>query len=129
MPAFVIARKNEQYLDAPVFHAGPNLDEEAVAVFTKRSLAQAYIDEAGWADDHSVESLTAMQLLRWMIHAHEDRAQYLTIDLDRTAQLAGEPQRVLAIEEKLADFAEQLTRAVLARRMASVPTSPPAEVA
>lgn len=119
MPAFVIAKKNEQYLDAPVFHAGPNLDEEAVAVFTRRALAQSYIDDAGW-DDHCVEPLTGVQLLRWMVHAHEDRAQYLTIDLDRRAQLAGEPQRVVVIEEKLAGFAEQLTRDVLAKRMAAV---------
>ena len=33
MNAFVVARKNAEYLDSPVFHAGEKADEEAIAVF------------------------------------------------------------------------------------------------
>lgn len=50
MSVYVIAMKNREFLDTPVFHAGPSGNDEAVAVFNNRESAQQYIDEAGWSD-------------------------------------------------------------------------------
>ena len=48
MSLYVIARKSEDFLDSPVFHAGPDDEQEVIAVFTKPGLAEAYIEDAGW---------------------------------------------------------------------------------
>lgn len=110
--AYVIAQRGRDYLDSPVFHAGATGQEEAIAVFTSVDLAQKYIDDAGWADEHQAGLLDELQLLRWVVRAHEQGTQYVVINPNRTAQMAGEAQQVVAIEEKLAAFAEALTREI-----------------
>lgn len=115
MAAFVISGLNEQYLDTPVFYAGARGEEEAVAVFTHRPAAEAYLEDAGWGEDHRVEELTALELLRWLVHADQEGARYLTVNPDRSTHLAGRPQPVLVIEREVAGYAEQLTEAILRR--------------
>lgn len=56
MSVYVIAKKNREFLDTHVFHAGPSGNEEAVAVFSNRKPAQQCIDEADWSD-HEVGKL------------------------------------------------------------------------
>ena len=70
MPVYVIAKKGCEFLDTPVFHAGPSGKDEAVAVFNNRESAQQYIDEAGWSDQE-VGELAPLQFLRWIVKAHE----------------------------------------------------------
>jgi hypothetical protein len=50
MPVYVIAKAGHEFLDTPVFHAGPSGGEEAIAVFTDRDSADQYIHDAGWSD-------------------------------------------------------------------------------
>lgn len=84
-------------------------------MFTHRSAAEAYLQEAGWEDDHQVEQLSAPELLRWLVHADQEGARYLTVNPDRSTHLAGTPQPVLVIEREVAGYAEQLTEAILRR--------------
>lgn len=107
----VIAKKNREFLDTPVFHAGPSGNEEAIAVFSNRESAQQYIDEAGWSD-HEVGELTPLQLLRWMVKAHEDGTAFLAVNPDRPGQLASKPQDVITIEAKLSEIANSLSAAL-----------------
>jgi hypothetical protein len=114
MSAYVIAKKEEELLDTPVFYAGESNAEEALAVFTRQAAAAQYIEDAGWNADHQVGELTAIDLLRWMVKAHDEGTQYLAINPDRGRQLAGQRQQTIVIEAKLASFAEALTRDILA---------------
>jgi len=108
MSLCVIAKKNREFLDTPVFHAGPSGNEEAIAVFSNRESAQQYIDEAGWSD-HEVGELTPLQLLRWMVKAHEDGTAFLAVNPNRPGQLASKPQVVITIEAKLSEIANSLS--------------------
>jgi hypothetical protein len=114
MSAYVIAEKDEELLDTPVFYAGESNAEEAIAVFTRRDAAAQYIEDAGWNGDYEVGELTAIDLLRWIVRAHDEGTQYLAINPDRGRQFAGEKQEIIVIEAKLAGFAEALTRDILA---------------
>jgi len=110
MSAHAVAKRGVKFLDTPVFYAGPSGQEEAIAVFTDRSIAQRYIDQVGWADDHEIGELNELQLLRWTTTAHEQGSKFLTINPDRQSQMAGDRQEVLVIKEKLAAFAHSLMR-------------------
>ncbi|HYW80648.1 MAG TPA: hypothetical protein VE890_13785 [Thermoguttaceae bacterium] len=112
MPVYVIAKAGREFLDTPVFHAGPSGSEEAIAVFTDRDSADQYINEAGWSD-HEVGELTSLQLLQWMVKAHGDGTRLLAVNPDRTGQLAGKRQVVVTIEEQLTQIANSLCRDVL----------------
>lgn len=121
MSAYVITTRGAEFFDTPVFFAGLSGEEEAIAVFTTRSNAQRYIEEAGWADEHEVGELDESQLLQWTVKAHQQGAQYLAIDPDRQRQLAGEQQEIIVIEAKLADYAESLTRDILTSTQQDAP--------
>ena len=109
----VIAKKNCEFLDTPVFHAGSSGNEEAIAVFTNPKSAQQYIDEAGWSD-HEVGELTPLQLLRWMVKAHEGGTTLLAINPNRSGQLASKPQDAVSIEAKLSEIANSLSASLQA---------------
>lgn len=111
MSIYVIAKKDCEFLDTPVFHAGPSGDEEAVAVFNNRVSAQAYLDEAGWSD-HEVGELTPLQLLRWIVKVHEGGTAFLAVNPVRPEQLAGKQQDVIMIEAKLSEMADSLLAAL-----------------
>ncbi len=108
MSVYVIAKKNSEFLDTPVFHAGPSGNEEAVAVFNNRESAQQYIVEAGWSDQE-VGELSPLQLLRWMVKAHEGGTALLTVNPSRSGQVAGKQQEVVVIEAKLSKIADLLS--------------------
>lgn len=108
MSAFVIAKKNSEFLDAPVFRAGADGGEEAVAIFTSRDAATKYIEEAGWAGDHEVGVLEPIQVLRWIVSAHEQGTGMVVVNPDRARQLGGEPQSVVYLDEPMGTFAELL---------------------
>jgi hypothetical protein len=114
MSAYVIAKKEEELLDTPVFYAGESNGEEAIAVFTRRDAAAQYIEDAGWNADHQVGELTAIDLLRWIVKAHDNGTQYLAVNPVYHRQVAEEKQETIVIETKLAGFAEALTRDILA---------------
>lgn len=114
MPAYVIAGKEEELLDTPVFYAGDSNAEEAIAVFTRQDAAAQYIEDAGWNAGHQVGELTAIDLLRWIVKAHDEGTQYLAVNPVYHCQVAGEKQQAIVIEAKLAGFAEALTRDILA---------------
>ena len=111
MSVYEIAMKDREFLDTPVFHTGPSGNEEAVVVFNNRESAQQYIDESGWSD-HEVGELTPLQLLRWMVKAHEDGTAFLAVNPDWPGQLANKPQEIITIEAKLSEIANLLSAAL-----------------
>jgi hypothetical protein len=112
MSVYVIAKVGHEFLDTPVFHAGPSGSEEAIAVFTDRDSADRYINEAGWSE-HEVGELTSLQLLQWMVKAHGDGTRLLAVNPDRTGQLAGKQQVVVTIEEIRTEIANSLRGDIL----------------
>jgi|GEM_PF-1357598 hypothetical protein len=113
MNAFVIAKKNAEFLDSPVFHAGETGGEEAIAVFTTRERAAQYIDDAGWNEEYEVGELRPIQLVRWLATAHEEGTEMVTINPLRKAHLDGTEQRVVYLSEPFAAFAELLSGEII----------------
>jgi hypothetical protein len=113
MSAYVIARRYSEFLDTPVFYAGSSGQEEAVAAFTDRKIAELYIDDAAWGDEYEVGELDPLQLLHWIVTVHTQGTQYLAVNPERRSHLAGTEQEIVVIEEMLAAFAESLTRDIL----------------
>jgi hypothetical protein len=108
MTAFVIAKKNSEFLDTPVFRAGADGREEAIAVFTSRETAEKYITDAGWTAEQEVGELQPIQLLRWIVTAYDQGTQMVVVDPTRARHLAGEPQSVVYLDEPMGTFAELL---------------------
>lgn len=108
MSVFVIAKKNTEFLDTPVFHAGQSGDQEAVAVFTTREAADQYIEDAGWSEDNEVGELEPIQLFRWLASANEQGTEMVVVNPDREEHLGGTQQRVVLLKERFDSLADDL---------------------
>lgn len=112
MSVFVIAERDTELLDTPVFYAGEGGKEEAIAVFTSRNRVSQFIENAGWNGDQLCTELTAIDLLQLVVEAHKEGTQYLAVNPVRQENFAVEDQPVVIIERLMADFAEDLTEVV-----------------
>lgn len=106
--SFVIAKKHSETLETPVFHAGPHDKEEAIAVFTSRSLASRYIADAKWSNQYEVGELEPIQLVRWLVAANDKGTELLVVDPKREDHLEGAQQNVVVLGDPLLDFADSL---------------------
>ncbi len=96
---FVIAAKDADDLETPVFVAGEDASESAVALFTSQEDAQRYMHAAGWDKTHETRPIGPDLLTDWLMQARSAGVQYIAINLDPTQLKTGEPQPVLNIEE------------------------------
>jgi len=110
--AFVIVKKGAILLDTPVFRAGEMSDEEAVAIFTGRDLAQHYLDQAAWTETDEIGELSPGDLHRWLLEAEREGVQYAAINPDRERHLAGDPQVVLSLDALGEESVDSLHRQV-----------------
>ena len=108
MDLYCIARKNKGFLDSPVFHAGEDEQQEAVAVFTELDKVEKYISEANWKEEYEPGKLKPIQLLRWLTIANEEGPDMVTINPEWNSQLQNVPQHVIDLKEPLDAFAETL---------------------
>lgn len=113
MNVFVIAKKNSQFLDTPVFRAGQSGSDEAIAVFTTHDLASKYISDAGWASDYEVGELQPIQLVRWLAVASEDGTDMAVVNPDCNQHLGGVEQRVVYLDEPFTAFANLISTEIL----------------
>jgi len=95
---FVIAKKDSDILDTPVFHAGESGEEEAVALFTSRHQAEQYLDRAGWGETDEIGELSPDNLFRWLVEAERGGVHYAVVNPDRDRHLAGDTQAVLSLD-------------------------------
>ena len=117
MSAYVLTKKTCRDLSFPTSHALSIDDEETIAVFTGRGAAEKYLRDVGWARDHEVREVTAVQLFELIVSAHHEGVSYVAVNPDGGRQLASAGQAVIVIEQQIAGFAEQLTREVVAKRL------------
>lgn len=115
MNAFVIAKKNSEFLDTPVFHAGQSGEEEAIAVFTSRELAAKYIGDAEWSDEYEVGELQPIQLVRWLAEANKEGTEMVVVNPDRSEHLVGDRQNVVYLKEPFETFADLLSGEIIKR--------------
>lgn len=108
MPAYLIANKDCDHWDVPVFSAGEGHRDEAVAVFTGPSRAAKYLRDTGLEEDHEVCEVSAIELFEMMVKAHEEGVAYVAVNPNRQRQLAGRRQPVIVLERQLTRFAERL---------------------
>jgi len=116
MDTYVITQKSSEFVDSPVFHAGQEGDQEAIAVFTTRELAEQYLREADWQQQYEVGALRPVQLLRWFTVASENGTDMVMVDPDRKSQTAGEQQQVVYIGKPLSAFADVLRNDLIGKR-------------
>ena len=105
---FVIAKKDMDFLDTPVFHAGESGEEEAVVLFTNRQQAERYLDRAGWAKTDEIGELSPSDLLQWLAEAERDGVKYVAVNPDRDRHLAGDPQPILSLVDLGEESADRL---------------------
>ena len=113
MSAFVIAHKESEELDTPVFYAGPTSEHEAIAIFTNREAAQHYVETAEWEVSYRVGELQPIQILKWFETAHEDGVDMVAVNPDRKKQLFGERQRMIPLVQPRDAFASLLKSALI----------------
>lgn len=108
MPAYLITRKNVEPLDTVVFSAGPNENEEAIALFTDPNAAETYVQEAGWENEYTVATVDSIPFLRWLLHAYDDGVRHLVVDPDYQSQELGICLNTLDIEAHLSHAGEHV---------------------
>lgn len=111
MNFYVLAKRDSDDLDTPVFDMGTSSNESAVAIFLRRQAAVDYLTEANWSSDHTVAAIEPTQTLKWLVHAQENGIDFVAIDPDRQKQVAGRDQPGLYLDDPLrvhADLLHQL---------------------
>jgi hypothetical protein len=101
MSAYLISRANVEALDTVIFSAGPNDNEEAVAMFTDPNLAEKYLKEAGWEGTYTVATVEPIPFLRWVLKLHDEGVRHLVIDPEYSQQTEGLRLNTLSIEGHL----------------------------
>ncbi|RMF41276.1 MAG: hypothetical protein D6753_09865 [Planctomycetota bacterium] len=108
MAAYLICRNGVDDLETIVFSAGPNENEEAVAVFSDPAKAEAYLQAAGLDGEYTVATVDPIPFLRWVITAHDNGVQHLVVDPDYEQQKAGQKLTSLSIEAQLEHAGDRL---------------------
>lgn len=101
MAAYLISRTNVEALETVVFSAGPNDNEEAVAVFTDPKAVEAYMKDAGWESEYTVATVQPIPFLRWLLKLHDEGVQHIAIDPNYSEQHTGQRLNTLSIEGHL----------------------------
>lgn len=115
MNFYALTKKGEEDFAPPVFETGTAEDEEAVGVFTTAENAEAFLEAIGWQETDEIAELEPIDLLGWLLEAHQEGLAYLIVDPD--ANLAeGEEQTVLSLEEEFEQLAAALADDVRAAR-------------
>ena len=112
MNIYVIAERGKDQLDSPIFHAGSEQEEEAIAVFTTRERAEQYIQEAQWSGSYDVGELRPLQVLKWFQTAHDEGVHMVAINPDPSWANLSTREEVLSLEDPAEAFS-QLLRAEL----------------
>ena len=97
MSAFVITRMNTELLDSPVFATEGN--HEAVALFSKQSLAEEYLQAARWDGEYCIAEIRMEDVAIWFQRAAEGGVEMAMVDPIRSDQLSGVPQDVVKISD------------------------------
>ncbi len=114
MSLYVISKQDDPDLNSPVFHAGPDGGDEAVAAFTSAAQANAYIQTAGWQDEESVAELQSGSILRWLLDVEASGTSLLTVDPNLEEQNRKVPQPTLSIQELVDELVELATQRIVA---------------
>ena len=96
---YLLANKDTEMLETTVFNSE---EGDAVAVFTDRKCAEAYIKDAGWADEMVVAELEAIPFIEWLILCFKDGVKLMAVDPRRQEQENGMRVSTLDIEAQLA---------------------------
>lgn len=96
---YVIASKGSSELITNVMHAGPDGEEEAIAVFTQQAKALEYLNQAGWVETDTVAELGPQSFLRWLLKSIDSGPKLVAIDPDRVQQDDKIRQSVMPVSE------------------------------
>ena len=109
MSVYMIVQRGNSELDTPVFFAGEDGNDGAIAVFTSRSRASRFASEVDWGGEQPFREFSAIELLTVVVGAHKEGAQYLVVNPIWREYAALGYRGVVIIEEFMANFADKLT--------------------
>jgi hypothetical protein len=110
---YVIAAKDVDDLETPIFALDTIDGDQAVALFTDEDDALRYINAAGWDKTHEPRPIGPERLTDWLNEARSAGIMYLAINLDPTQTKTDAPQPVLALADVPGtDVAEWLLRQI-----------------
>lgn len=109
MTIFVIVKKNVDVVDTPVFCAGEENQQEAIAVFTNRDATNKYIQAASWDVEYESAELDNTQAVRFLATALDDGVDLAVVDPEREKQMSGEEQRIVFLRDKFAEIGALIT--------------------
>lgn len=110
MVAFLIADKNSDDLNTPVFRAGPNGREEAVIAFTGSKAAKKYIEQLGWERDHTVAEVAGADFVAWLVQALEKGIRFLAVDPEPDGGQEAGRERMVNIGGQLSAAGDRILR-------------------
>ena len=80
---YLLANKDTELLETTVFNSESG---DAVAVFTDRKHADAYLNDAGWDDEMVVAELEPIAFMEWLIQCHNDGVKLMAANPRREDQ-------------------------------------------
>lgn len=98
---YVIAKKGAKELVTTVMSAGSTGEEEALVVFTQKSAADVYLNQAGWVETETTAELGPAAFLKWLLTARDSGPTLLVINPDRVHQDDEIRQTVIPVDELL----------------------------
>lgn len=100
---FVISESASEDLVTSTLVAGPDGDKEIILLFTSRSGARAYLQQAGWLETETPAELQPSAVVRWLLSARNAGVEFVAVDPDYVKQSDGMRQRVFHLEDLLED--------------------------
>ena len=95
---YLLANKEAELLETTVFESEGG---DAVAVFTDRKHAEAYLQDAKWSDEMVVAELSSVAFMEWLIHCFNDGVKLMAVDPRRSEQENNLRVSTLDIEAQL----------------------------
>lgn len=98
---FVLARRDADGIETPVWADGGSGNQEAIAVFTAREMAVLYLQVAHW-DDYRLADLAPRKLADCLLSARKEGINHAMVNPNRRDQVRGIEQPLLHLE-RIAD--------------------------
>jgi hypothetical protein len=89
---YVIVPKGQDAPEIPIFDAG---DRRAVAVFTDRNLALAFLQTARWEDEYEPRDLASLALEMVLDEARRQRVELILVNPRYQESRTGERQKAI----------------------------------
>lgn len=109
MSLYVIADPDSHLdlLDSPLLDVGLNGNRTAIAIFSHKRRAKAFIEQLEWFDE-GVAEIEPLQGLAWLIKAKENLVDYIVLNPEPEVNTRQSGQRLMPLANPFEAFAQLL---------------------